>query len=286
MRFSVIVPVFDTAKHLAKCISALLAVDWPKEDREFILVDNNSTDDSPAILARTEGIRALQEPKQGSYAARNRGARESRGSILVFTDSDCIPDPDWLRAIDTAFEDPGCRVVLGARGPAKDRGLIALLNDYELEKDRQILGSSSPEAYYGFTNNMAVRKETFDRHGPFLEIPRGADTIFVRRVVDAEGCDAVRYRGDMRVTHAEMDGFLTYCRKMFVYGRSRRLTRGIVRIRPLRGQERLAVLRSCVRNGGYTPGAVCLSILALSAGLASWTLGDLAGRWTERARAR
>jgi hypothetical protein len=54
-----------------------------------------------------------------------------------------------------------------------------------------VLQSHEKTAYYGFANDMAIRRETFDRHGPFLERRRGADTIFVRRVVDQGSCEEV-----------------------------------------------------------------------------------------------
>ena len=188
MKFSVIVPVYNTAKHLHRCLEGLHALDYPVEEYEILMVDNNSTDESARILAADKGIRVLKEAKQGSYAARNRAIREAKGSILAFLDSDCIPDPGWLRSIEKAFADPDAHILLGLRKPANKNLTSALLSAYEAKKDELVFNSRSPELYYGFTNNMAVRKSTFDTYGPFVERPRGSDTIFVRRVVDGEGC--------------------------------------------------------------------------------------------------
>ncbi len=116
MRFTVIIPVYNTATHLRQCLAALLALDSPKDEYEILMVENNSTDMSPKILRSAVGIRALHEAKQGSYAARNRALREARGEFLAFTDSDCIPDPGWLRAIEKSFEDPQVQVFLGPGG--------------------------------------------------------------------------------------------------------------------------------------------------------------------------
>jgi glycosyltransferase involved in cell wall biosynthesis len=276
---SVIVPVHNTAAHLERCIAALLAQDYPREEFEVLMADNNSTDGSAGILARAQGIRALSEPKQGSYAARNRGVREARGSTLAFTDSDCVPDTGWLRAIEAGLADPAVQIVLGCRRPAPDTGLIRLLADYENKKDEHVFASRNPELYYGFTNNMAVRRSTFERHGPFVERPRGSDTIFVRRVVEGEGCGAVAYLPDMRVAHAEMAGARTYYRKVFTYGRSRQLYRHIVRTRPLSSAERLEAFRATVRDGGYSwPSAAALAAL-LGGGMAAWSLGSQSRRF-------
>ena len=280
MKFSVVVPVHNTAEHLERCIAALRAQDYPRNEFEILMVDNNSTDGSPAILARQEGIRALSEAKQGSYAARNRAVRESRGELLAFTDSDCAPAPGWLRAIDAAFADPRTQLLLGCRRPGRDTGLIRLLGDYENKKDEHVFSSRAAESYYGFTNNMAVRRTTFDRYGPFVERPRGADTIFVRRVVEGEGCEAVVYASGMRIAHAEMDGVRAYYRKMFTYGRSRQLYSHIVRTRPLSTAERLEAFRATVRDGGYSSAAAVVLAALLAGGMAAWSLGSQSRRWS------
>jgi glycosyltransferase involved in cell wall biosynthesis len=273
--------VHNTAEHLERCLAALTEQDYPRDGFEVLAVDNNSTDGSAAILARAGGIRALTETKQGSYAARNRALREARGELLAFTDSDCAPDPGWLRAIDRAFEDPGIQVVLGCRRPGRDSGLIRLLADYENKKDEHVFASQAAELYYGFTNNMGVRRAAFEQYGPFVERPRGADTIFVRRVVEGAGCEAVAYAPSMRIAHAEMDGVRAYYRKMFTYGRSRQQYRHIVKTRPLSTAERLEAYRATVRDGGYSRiEAIALAGL-LAGGMVAWSLGSHSRRWSK-----
>ena len=278
MRVSVIVPVHNTAAHLERCIAALVGQDYPREAFEILMVDNNSTDGSADILSRAKGIRVLTETKQGSYAARNRAVREARGAMLAFTDSDCAPDAGWLRAIDAGLAQPGVQVVLGCRRPARDRGLIRLLADYENKKDEQVFASRTPELYYGFTNNMGVRRSTFEKHGPFVERPRGSDTIFVRRVVEGEGCAAAVYVPSMRIAHQEMQGVRTYYGKMFTYGRSRQLYRHIVRTRPLSSAERLEALRATIRDGGYSWLSAAALAALLGGGMAAWSLGSQSRR--------
>ena len=280
MTLSVIVPVHNTAAHLERCIAALVGQDYPREAFEILMVDNNSTDESADILSRARGIRVLTEAKQGSYAARNRAVREARGSILAFTDSDCAPDAGWLRAVEAGLAAPGVQIALGCRRPARDRGLIGLLADYENKKDEHVFASPAVELYYGFTNNMGVRRSTFDQYGPFVERPRGSDTIFVRRVVEGEGCAAAAYIPSMRIAHHEMDGIRTYYGKMFTYGRSRQLYRHIVRTRPLSSAERLEAFRATVRDGRYSwLQAAALGAL-LVGGMAAWSLGSQSRRWS------
>ena len=278
MKVSVIVPVHNTAAHLERCIAALVGQDYPRAAFEILMVDNNSTDGSADILARAAGVRALAETKQGSYAARNRAVREARGAVLAFTDSDCAPGPGWLRAIEAGLAQPGVQVVLGCRRPARDRGLVRLLADYENKKDEHVFASPVVDRYYGFTNNMGVRRSTFERYGPFVERPRGSDTIFVRRVVEGEGCAAAAYMPSMRIAHHEMDGVRVYYNKMFTYGRSRQLYRHIVRTRPLGSAERLAAFRATVREGGYSWFSAAALAALLVGGMAAWSLGSQSRR--------
>jgi len=264
VKFSIIIPVFNTASHLKECIAALYGQDVPSDDYEILMVDNNSTDSSPAILAMAEGIRLLHEPKQCSYAARNCALKQARGSPLAFTDSDCMPEPGWLRAIDDAFSDPCLQVVQGFRRPLTSIGCLQLLSEYENFKDHFIFNSEVPGVYYGYTNNMAVRREAFVRYGPFIELPRGADTLFIRKVVEAEGCQSMAYSESMVVIHAEMSNIVAYFRKMLIYGRSHQVI-----TRNIGYRERLIAFQSAIAARRHPWLAGILLFLILSCGLIS-----------------
>jgi glycosyltransferase involved in cell wall biosynthesis len=96
-RVSVIVPAFNASSTIGDGLSALLAQDapWPYE---VIVVDDGSDDGTAAVVeAAGGGVRLLKQEHLGPAEARNRGARSARGSALAFTDSDCVPEPDWLR---------------------------------------------------------------------------------------------------------------------------------------------------------------------------------------------
>lgn len=274
---SVIVPVHNTAAKLERCLAALSG-QAAGVFYEVIAVNNLSTDGSAAVLARAAGITVLDERRAGAYVARNSGVAQARGRILAFTDSDCVTDPGWIAAIVDAFRDPGVQIVLGCRRPQRETGVIRLIGDYENKKDEMVFAAAEPESYYGFTNNMAVRRATFERYGPFVERPRGADTIFVRRVVAGEGCRVVRYQPAMRIVHLELAESSAYFRKMFTYGRSRQLYRAVVRTRPLTFDQRVRIFRATIRDGGHGWIQAGALALALVGGMAAWSLGSAAGR--------
>lgn len=97
---SVIIPLYNEPR-IGLALDALLAQSYPPDAYEILAVDNGSQDDSMALVRSYDParIRLLTEhDQQGSYAARNAGIVAARGEIIAFTDSDCIPAPDWLAA--------------------------------------------------------------------------------------------------------------------------------------------------------------------------------------------
>lgn len=89
-RLSFIVPVYNVAPYLRKCVDSLIMQDC--EDYEIILVDDGSTDDSGAICdelaAAYENIRVIHQQNGGLSAARNTGLKVAKGEYICFVDSD------------------------------------------------------------------------------------------------------------------------------------------------------------------------------------------------------
>lgn len=268
---SVIVPVFNTGRYLARVADSLLGQNYPRERFELIFVDNGSSDDSVKIIERYPEIRLLHEPERGSYAARNRGLEEARGDILAFTDSDCFPDPEWLSNIEQGFKDPGTLVLMGPRLPVTERKSLRLIAAYENQKNEFICASSDPSIYFGYTNNMAARRAAFDHAGKFVQRARGADSIFVQKVVNATSCDSVCWSPGMAVVHGELDSVAAYYDKVKTYSRSHRAFRHIMPVRTLKVRERMQIFRRTV--SGYPVGDSAWLLSLLIGGQFAWWLG-------------
>jgi len=90
MRLSVIIPVYQTAKTLSRCVDSVLSQFF--DDCEIILVDDGSTDDSPSLCDRFakehENIKVFHQEHQGLGAARNNGLCNATGDYVTFVDSD------------------------------------------------------------------------------------------------------------------------------------------------------------------------------------------------------
>lgn len=98
---SVIVPVYNSAKWLNRCVESILA--QTDGDFELLLVDDGSTDSSATLCdsyaARDGRIRVEHKPNGGVSSARNAGIDLSRGKYITFVDSDDWIEPDYLQCL-------------------------------------------------------------------------------------------------------------------------------------------------------------------------------------------
>lgn len=96
-RVSVIVPTYRDWDRLGLLLASLERQDCPAETFEVIVVNNDPDEAPPTGLVLPPNARMLTEARKGSYAARNAGLSAARGEIVLFTDSDCVADPGWVR---------------------------------------------------------------------------------------------------------------------------------------------------------------------------------------------
>ena len=99
---SVIVPVYNAAADLTRCVSSLLAQSQPPQ--EILLIDDGSTDGSAALCDRLQQehpscIRVIHQRNQGKPAAMNRGLSLVRGEVLSFIDADDYVEPDMFERL-------------------------------------------------------------------------------------------------------------------------------------------------------------------------------------------
>lgn len=104
MKVSVVVPVRNNQEMIEDCIVSLLDQDFPKEEYEIIVVDNNSTDKTAEIIKKYP-VQYLFEGKIGRTKARNKGINKASGDIICFTDSDCMAHSNWIRELVRGFND-------------------------------------------------------------------------------------------------------------------------------------------------------------------------------------
>ena len=98
-RVSVIVPHYQDLDRLDTCLNSLSRQSFPREHFEIVVADNASPVGADAVAKVIAGrARLVVVQEKGAGPARNGGVAEARGDILAFTDSDCVPGPEWISA--------------------------------------------------------------------------------------------------------------------------------------------------------------------------------------------
>lgn len=121
MDLSVVICTHNRATKLTSVLEHLQALVAPGDTSwEIVVVDNGSTDNTPAVIAAVAAragvpVRYVYEGRPGSGAARNAGISESTGEIIAFTDDDIFPAVDWLTTIVSEFRRDAELAGLGGR---------------------------------------------------------------------------------------------------------------------------------------------------------------------------
>lgn len=125
-KISVIIPAYNTARYLKKCVDSVCAQTYPQELMEVLIVDDGSTDDTPVIaqmLSSMHGnVRLIHRPNGGSSAARNTGIAESRGDYIGFVDSDDYIDPRMYETIVKLIDKTGVKIAQVSRDEIGEDG--------------------------------------------------------------------------------------------------------------------------------------------------------------------
>ncbi|MEM6915738.1 MAG: glycosyltransferase, partial [Verrucomicrobiota bacterium] len=226
---TVIVCTYQGSATLVECLDSLVALEYPEV--EFLLVNDGSDLRVSELVATYEPFREIAIPHSGLSEARNVGAKEATGEILVYTDDDCIVEPDWLRWIAHQFaagEKIGC-----AGGPnippEPDVAKAAVIAASPGGPTHVLLTDTRAEHLPGC--NLAVRKSVFEEVGGFDPVfwAAGDDVDFCWRVMEA-GYD-LSFHAAAFVWHHRRFTYTTYFRQQLGYGKAEALLLPIHRTR-------------------------------------------------------
>lgn len=161
---SVIVPAYNSAGTIRITLAALNNQIYPKKLYEIIVVDDGSRDET-ADVSKEIGARVLAQRNQGAGVARNLGAKEATGEIILFTDSDCEPERDWIERMVAPFKDPA---IAGVKGFYKTRQTKSTARFAQLEYDIKC-DLLKKQRYIDFidTYSAAYRRDVFLDSGGF-----------------------------------------------------------------------------------------------------------------------
>jgi len=212
---SIIIPTFNGSSRIGNCLDALVQQTTGREV-EILVVDDGSTDNIANVVRSYSSVRLITQANAGPASARNRGALEAQGKILLFTDDDCVPMPDWLGAMLEPFKDTD---VVGAKGVYRTRQRSVAARFVQIEyEDKYRLMDGLPSIDFIDTYSAAFRRERF------LEMS-GYDTSFpVACAEDVELSYRMSARGwKMKfvpaaiVYHTHPDTFSRYLKKKYKF---------------------------------------------------------------------
>jgi glycosyltransferase involved in cell wall biosynthesis len=179
--FSVVICTYNRAAMVERAIESVFEQDYPKDRYELIVVDNGSRDHTGAVIHRMARsapvpVSTLMEPRNGLSLARNRGIEAGRREYVAFLDDDAVASPDWLTALNRAFNETQA-LVLGGR------------------VDKTFQGGFPPPAwfdppyvrhFFGVNYRERGREESILRIRPPLYLT-GANIAYARRLFDRFG---------------------------------------------------------------------------------------------------
>lgn len=198
LQVSVIVPVWNNPGQLRTCLEALVNQSLPRTSYEIIVVDNGSTDGTVEVAKSFSGVRVLQELRPGSYVARNAAIKIAAGTYLAFTDSDCVPDRNWLaNGMRRAVTHPNLGVLSGRIELFhEEKGGSDIYKHYE-----QLFSFPQDHTRANCaTANWITPKAVFDRLGGFDEkVKSGGDKLMAVRIMEAGF--SLEFAPDMIVKH-------------------------------------------------------------------------------------
>lgn len=182
---SVIIAVYNDAERLKICLQRLEEQTYPRDAYEVLVVDNGSDESPESVVVRFSQAKLFYETAtRGPAAARNKGVVLAQGEVIAFTDSDCIPAPDWLeRGVVKLRSVPNCGIVGGRinmffKNP--DRPTVVEVYDSVMYLNQK---AYIERASFGATANLFTYKHIFAQVGNFaIDLVMSDDKEWGRRV--------------------------------------------------------------------------------------------------------
>lgn len=193
-KLSVIIAAKNEEKNINSLIDSLEKLDYPKDNFEVIIVDDNSTDNTYLVInsriatdTNFRLVKADQKEFEGKKGALTVGIKNAQNNFIVITDADCKPEINWLKALASKL-DAGFDFVFGVAPIESGSKLVQKLSAFENFKNTFLtiaaVGLNIP--YSAAARSFAFRKKSFERIGGYsntTETISGDDDLLLREVV-------------------------------------------------------------------------------------------------------
>jgi cellulose synthase/poly-beta-1,6-N-acetylglucosamine synthase-like glycosyltransferase len=219
---SILLPIYNEERILAEKLRNTLALDYPAERLEILVLSDGSTDRSEAVVRGVAGERVRLEslPRVGKLRALSHGASIASGEVLVFTDATAMLQPDALRLLLEAFADPevggvcGNKVQVGpdqADSTGRGEGIY-----WRYDKWQKSLESRLGSIFAADGTFYAIRRHLYPR----IDDPAQADDIAISARVVLQGYRLVYEPRAVALEEAPAEGREELSRKIRVTNHS------------------------------------------------------------------
>jgi mycofactocin system glycosyltransferase len=219
---SVIIPVKNRPQDIRECLASLVSLDYPKDKVEVIVVNDGSTDSTGEVI-RAFDIKATHLTRSiGASACRNLAARDAKGDLLGFTDSDCVVHSRWLGELSPYFNDEKVGIVGGFVSNFYHH---SSLDRYEEVKSSLNMGllpfrvEDQLSSAYVPSCNLIIRKKAFFEVNGFQEdlaVGEDVDLCWRTRKLGYH----LQYIPRGKIEHKHRNDLLPMLRRRYDYGTS------------------------------------------------------------------
>ena len=220
--FSIIIPTFNRPRQLGECLRGISKQDYPFHLFEVIVVDDGGKYPLEPIVQRFLNhleVTLIIQDNAGPAAARNRGADDARGDLLVFTDDDCYPSMDWLNNLSARFAIRNECAISGRTINLASHNPFAEASQLIVDFFHDTHNAEPEQAKFWTSNNLAVPKKGF-------RAANGFDTTYQKAGgEDRDLCDRWRHHGfsiifapEVLVYHSHIMGLSAFIRQHCNYG--------------------------------------------------------------------
>lgn len=212
MESSIVIPAYNAENTISNLIEVCLN---QSVKSEIIIVDDGSTDDTAKVIKKYP-VKYIYQENTGPAAARNAGSKAASGEIVCFTDSDCIPENNWVEKIVNKYTSDQIGGVGGSYDIANKDALLAKCIHEEIVQRH--MRTSSETDYLG-SFNLSYRKKVLEETGGFDESFRhasGEDNELSYRVKKA-GYKLI-FDKDIEVSHYHQTNLLKYLKEQYRHG--------------------------------------------------------------------
>ncbi|RPJ43126.1 MAG: glycosyltransferase [Deltaproteobacteria bacterium] len=214
---SVIIPSYNSERTIRPCLDSVFG---QKTSRRYeVWVADSSDDQTPEIIQNEyPGVKLIRFPrKTNPGTARNAAVRVAKGKLLLFTDSDCILNPDWVELMSRAHrENDDSRIVGGAVVNGNPKTLSSTAG-YLIEFS-EYLPTMAPSVVPSLpTCNISYRREIFELYGGYdPDLYPQEDYFFHWRISQAG--EKIRFHPEIRVRHFHRETLRGYFSHNFRFG--------------------------------------------------------------------